>query len=203
MRSFVRACAVALSVILVGVCPILAAPLDLDAPHDPLVYSGYVSVSYTVEAGSGDNGVLTASGLALSVNWDPTTSTSIVGSFSLTAEIVPATGERVGGDLVVTDGVSQLFYSGKLDDFGFSAEDNFEFLFEQQGAGMLAPDGEPVGVILWGNSIGLFSEPRFDEPFSNAGNGEADTFWLPEPATAIFLVVGGLGALRHRRRRSA
>jgi len=179
-------------------------PLNLSKQHYPLVYSGGIYVSYDpAGAGGGQYGLLTASGWPLELNSDETTTVNLWdGVFELEAVIDPSTGEGLSGTLTVTgdpDGyLEDLFYSTNLLGFGSSADDKFEFLFQQQGD-MLAGDGDVVGVILWAWSIDEFLEPVFNIPFENNYNGEADTFYLPEPSSCALFAVIGLGLIRRRR----
>ena len=98
-----------------------------------------------------------------------------------------------------------MFESVTITDFGFGGDDLLQFLFVQNGTGMLAPDNGPIGVIISAVSIpdGDFSEanqPDFQTDFSNAGNGYSNSFYLPEPTSMLLLTVS-LGSICIRRRR--
>jgi len=194
--------------LLVAVLPVItqAAPLGLFRNHYPLVVSDWISISYDPnDPNGGGNGVFVASGYSNVVNISEGNShPANFGTFALTAVIVPSSGEELSGTLLVTelDGYSNpttLFSSSTIKDFGFCAEDMFEFLFTQED-GTLAPLGATLGIILDGrNAIGEFSEPRFDISFSGDGSATSDSFYIPEPAGVALLTLGGLGLLRRRR----
>jgi hypothetical protein len=107
----------------------------------------------------------------------------------------------VRGDFGGTDQV--LFQSNAIIAFGFSAISKFEFLFQQQ-AGSLAPAGWPIGTILIDTNLSFpggvpsFQSSFVDEIFPGFGLGQADTF-VPAPAGAMALVMGGLVIARRRR----
>jgi len=133
----------------------------------------------------------------------------LYGDFTLIVDIDPATGAGLSGSLELTEdyltGV-QVFYSQTLTGFGFGTEatdDILEFTFTQEGD-MLAPDGEPVGVIL--SVVGASAPWDWMSPFDNLiggqpGTGDAysDTFYLPEPSMAAMLGLGSVLLLSRRR----
>jgi len=173
------------------------------------VFSTSLNVNYTYNPGP-QTGVLTSTGqmylTTATVQLDEAdTGSTGFGTFELQVELESDGQILEGGDHelhVAWDpymtGNIDLFYSTTLIAFGFSADDKFECIFEQEG-NMLAPDKEQVGVILWGVSIGG-GEPVFNAPFSNGGNGYSDTFYLPEPSGLVVLSIVGLGALYRRKR---
>jgi len=181
-----------------------AGSLDLPRNHYPLVVSDWISISYDPNGGGGGNGLFTASGFTNVVEMTAEdTHPAHFGSFELTAVIDPNTGQQKGGSLFLTElddygDPTTLFSSSSILNFGFSAEDLFEFTFQQE-SGTLAPLGATVGVILDGRQISEFSEPRFDISFSGDGSATSDTFYLPEPASASLLILGGLGLLRRKQ----
>ena len=181
-----------------------AERLNLSHPHYPLVASDFIDVTYEPTGGGGGGGILTAIGYSAELNMDEGSSETLYGDFILTVDINPATGEATGGTLEVTEdyvtGV-QLFYSEQLTAFGWgtlAGDDIFECVFAQQG-NMLAPDGEPVGVIM--ATVGAAAPWDFSNSFDNgSGNGYSKTFYLPEPSVGALLTVFGLGLLRRRCR---
>jgi len=206
---------------------LLAAPaaahgalLNLTRLHYPLVYAGNVSVNYDADGGAG-GGLLTASGtpfITLQLD-DSDSGTSYFGSFALMLELVSGgdnDGSIVPGgqqSLNITykpDGFmgasETIFSSTKATAFGFWYEDKFEFLFTQNVDTEFVDAGEPVGVIVTANSIPDFNEPDipvFTDDFSNGLGGESNTFYLPEPGTAVLMAVGAVAVFRRRRRRGS
>lgn len=205
MRRLTIACAVlALVVLQAGV--VNAAPLGLEFPHYPRVWANDIDVSY--DAGTGLFEAVW--GYAVEQYDDANeVLTYIDGDFNLSVYLnEDGTLASSTGSLLVTsdyeDPDSILFYSTHVERFGFSTVDVFEFEFTQQGPG-LPPEGEPIGVILTGASIDPDDfDPNAPVPFANSftngGNGYADVFYLPEPATAALLGLGALAALRVRRK---
>jgi len=169
---------------------------------------------------STQTGVLTASwwefyGMTYSTvtlqTTDSDPGTTNYGKFELQAEL-DSTGQLVPGgsnSLLLSwetlSGDETLFYSTTLTDFGFGAEDQFEFYFTQEGDTAVVTDGETLGVMLFGVNIPQFNDPNdpvFNADFHNSSNsGYSDTFYLPEPATMTLLVLGGLAAFSRRSRK--
>lgn len=189
--------------------PTQAALLDLSVEHYPRVWSVSTQVTYdpngVVDA---DKGLFVADGSASELYTDGTSTVGIVpGDFHLEAVILMATGEALSGSLSVTgtvDGnLETLFSSTALTDFGYlTAADMFEFLFVQEGSG-LPPEGGTVGVILMGVSVlgSEYGSPPFSDYFDNNGNGYSNTFYLPEPTSAMLMMLAGVGFLRRARSR--
>jgi hypothetical protein len=203
------------SVVFLGLTTSLAEAELIDGlsfDHYPRVYSADIQVDYDADGGTGGTGLLTASGWT----WDcyeenSGDSYALYGDFYLEVEIDKSDSENIlaaSGYLTVDDPggpVEDLFYSTAITDFGFGGNDLLQFLFVQEGSGMMAPDGEPIGIIISGVSIDddLFSEanpPTFLVDFYNNYNGSSNTFYLPEPTTMLLLTIG-LGSMCIRRRR--
>ena len=191
--------------------PASAELLNLPFPHYPRVKAIGMTVTFELPEDPlpTDTGTFRASGYTTEQYDyqidDPDYPVYLDGDFLLEA-VLNQDGSFVSGTLTVNADYfdpdnSMLFYSGTLADFGFGGADLFEFKFTQQGD-MLAPDGEPVGVILSGVSIGFDPNTNpvvFTSGFANNDNGFCDVFYLPEPATAI-LLLAGLAVLRARGR---
>ena len=181
-----------------------ATTLGLSRGHYPLVVSDWINISYDPNSGGEGHGLFTASGFTNVVqSSDSNDYPANFGSFELTAVIEPSTGLADSGTLLLTqlDGYGDpttLFSSSGIIDFGYCAEDHFEFLFTQD-SGILAQAGDTLGIILDGRNIEQFSEPRFDIAFSGDGSATSDTFYLPEPASMSLLIFGGLCLLRRRK----
>ena len=182
---------------------------DLSFDHYPRVRAIDVSVTYDANGGTGGTGLLTASGYTWELYMENASNyDDLDGDFYLEVEINKTTLKPASGFLTVDDyymSGDDLFYSTIITDFGFGGDDMLQFRFVQEGTGMMAPDNEPVGVIISAVSIPneLFSEanqPTFLVNFSNSGNGYSNIFYLPEPATML-LLAAGLGSICIRRRR--
>ncbi len=207
MRNFALIPVVAVVLMCAVVSSASAEMIGLSFEHYPRTMSIAIQVTYDPTAGSDANtGLLTATGTTMEVFWNETGSEMVLpGIFDLSVEIDKATGEGVSGDLTVTGmvgGLPQtLFASETLTDFGFGGDDLFEFIFEQNGAG-LPPEDEEIGIILSGVSIvdAEYGDPIFGQSFDNNANGYADTFYLPEPASIVVLLTVGGGMLFRRRR---
>ena len=149
---------------------------------------------------------ITATGtFNISVAVDPTTGPGLSGSLTIKATRMDAGhyGEYIPG---CDD--DDVFYSTTLADFGSGVEDKFEFVFTQEGTGMLAPDEEPIGIIVDAREISNFDDPNGpDFSLSEWNNGygltaNSHAFYMPEPTTLIVLAIaGGLAVVRRRRPR--
>lgn len=224
-----------LSVLLVGILsfnPVWGTPsaplLNLTTDHWPLVYAAYLQADYygaghpsNTLVNSATEGQLVLSATVMQYTPDVGESpVSITGSFLIELAVNPLTGEGLGGKLEVSGTdfylnplpglpTDDIFYSTTLTAFGSGMEDKFEFCFVQEGTGMLAPDAEPIGVIVDARPIEDFNDP--DSPVFNVyewDNGygltaNAHTFYMPEPTTMIVLGVAGAGIVLRRRRSQA
>lgn len=215
MLSHKVSCAVFVSVVFLGLATSLAGAAlisGLSFEHFPRAYSIDIQVNYdaTNAGGTPGAGLLTADGWS----WDLYSENSVdsyelLGIFSLEVEIDKTTGQAINGTLLVDDPggpVETLFFSTTITDFGFGGDDLLQFLFVQNGTGMLAPDNEPIGVIISGVSIpnALFSEanqPTFQVDFANNTNGYSNAFYLPEPATMLLLATGMVSICIRRRKK--
>jgi len=178
----------------------IATPLNL-SPTKPDVASAFIDVSYV--AGGGANN-FAAAGFAVTLTMPDMSQSNFVGTFNLTATI-DSMGNASGGTLTVTDGMTTLFSSSNLLQFGFGSMDLFEFVFESDGGGSLAPAGARIGTIMVvGGLMSPGGIPDFSQSFATQmgfGNGNADTFLMvPTPAAAM-ATLAGLGMVARRRRR--
>lgn len=180
-----------------------ADPLNLTIPHDPWVFSSGVYVDYSL-TGS-DTGRLMISGWPDTFNATPIIEGVRLESGSLELSIDMYTnGVPIGGTVTLTgselygdENPPILFHSTNLTAFGFSNYAKYEFLFTQEGVG-IPPLDEPFGVVVLGMSVpgeGI----DFTQPFSNYSNGQAETFYLPEPSSLVVLAMAGIGLIRRRR----
>ena len=195
--------------LLLSVSAAQADLLGLTVEHYPRLFSDDVTVTYDQDGGPGGKGLLTATGYSWDLyEYEGDTTHPILdndSAFTLTTVIEPDTGGEISGTLNVTGdtygSLETLFNSANLVGFGFGGDDLFEFLFVQQGDG-LPDEGDYIGVIMYAN-LTEFDEdnpPVFNAgDFVNPGNGQSNTFYLPEPASATLLVLAGLGILRRRR----
>lgn len=178
------------------------APLNL-VPGTPDVASGFIAVDYNATTG-----LFTAEGFTQNLNLPPTIPMG-QREFRITA-IIDNLGQLAGpGSLTVRGdylGIDQvLFSSNDIDAFGYDSFNRFEFLFTQQ-SGNLATAGASVGTILADpNLVFPGGVPNFSQSFSGRlfpggpGAAVADTF-VPAPGTLVVTVLGGLAAMRRRRR---
>jgi len=220
MRISVRL-SICVGVLLISVVSAHAELIPLDLEHYPRVYSNAVQVDYDADGGGGGGGctlgLLTASGWTYDL-YEENADDSLplyAGDFLLEVVIDPLTDTAVSGTLSVTGDpygpLQNMFSSSTLktwQPFGFGGDDLFEFQFIQDSTPGLPPEDEVLGIILSGVGIpnDIFAEgvlPTFDVDFSNTGNGYSNTFWLPEPSTAVMLGLGALGFMRRRRFRNS
>ncbi|NQU75378.1 MAG: hypothetical protein HQ546_03555 [Planctomycetes bacterium] len=210
MRTLVCVCAMVAICVCITADDARAELLNLSLSHYPRLYGGAAQVTYVPPAVPGETGVLTVVGQSWEIYEDEngTTTWLYAGDLTLEAVIDPGTAQAVSGSLSVTGDpqgfLEDLFSSAQLTQFGFGGNDLFEFVFIQAGQG-IPLDGEAIGVIVSGVSIddSIFSEgnlPAFDIYFANNGNGYTNTFYLPEPTCAAFLMLAACGAVRRRRR---
>ena len=192
---------------------------NLSFDHYPRIRATNTTVTYVADGGTNGRGLLTASGYTTEYYNDennPTTFIEIDGDFTFAVEIDKATFQAVTGSatpLAVDDlfggepdytPLGDLFKSDTSEepvDFGYGGDGLLQFLFKQTGSGMLAPDGEIIGVII--TTVSISSETfgaGFQSGFDNNDNGFVNIFFLPEP-TSMLLLVMGLGSICIRRRR--
>ena len=217
MRPPITPIVVIVCAIVVGASTTHAAPLDLDKPHDPLVYSDFLEVDYDPNGGpGGTTGKLHAYSSLFSPYIAYTDATTDVylsdGAFDLTVIINRSTGAPVSGSILVTgdlDGsnVVTLFESATIELFGFADDDLFEVTFRQENDTAMASAGDELGVILDARDLaydlggGSISLPAFDQgAFSGDGFAMADAFYMPEPSMTVLLGLASVGILWRRRR---
>lgn len=196
-----------------------AGLMDMNIEHYPRLYTINVQVTYDPNAIAGPNGLLTASGWS----WDfyDAVSSSIpmnVGDFDLSVVVDP-NGVGVSGSLSVTGDLTtmyvaeDLFTSSNLVEFAYGGDDLFHVLFKQDpNVPGVSTSNETLGVILSGVSIDnaifgtdpntqVYSQPAWgDQDFENGAGGYSNTFYIPEPCTALVLAAGGVFIHRRRRR---
>ena len=198
-----------------------AGLMDMTYDHDPRLYATNVNLAFDPNGAAGDNGLLTASGWS----WDffnkeePNDTVALsLGDFTLSVIIDPngvgvSGWLEVTGDLTTYDVEEQLFDSNELVDFAYGGDDVFHFQFYQNpNISGIAPANALLGVILSGVSIPndifgtdpntqVYSQPAWgDQDFENGAGGYSNTFYIPEPCTALVLAAGGVFIHRRRRR---
>ncbi len=178
--------------------------LELTPDHYPLVFSDGIQVTYVAGGSPEGMGLLTASGWVEELyEENDDVVTYLYGDFYLEMVIDPSTEEILGGELSVNDyengPVVDLFYSQTPTAFSYSESGLMHILFTQEGEGMLAPNDEPIGIILTCNT----TISSLEGNFSNSGDGVSSTFYLPEPSILLLLAVGAGIPLRRRRPRTA
>lgn len=199
----------------IGVVGAQAAPLNLHLGL-PDITSDTIGLNYT--SGGGSNN-FTASGWAQKMDFDGVAPLdySITGagrSYTITATIDSA-GVATGGLLTVNGNVTlhapqpvgtytSPLLTGTLTQFGYdpSADGNLEFVFSVTGGSLeslYGGQGALVGVVL----ISANFPGSFASSFTGSG-GQSDTAPVPEPATCLFLLAGGvmLAVGRRRNRRA-
>jgi hypothetical protein len=181
-----------------------ANPLNLTVPHDPWVLTDAVYVQYTLTGA--DTGHLLAYGCPTTYNDGPESTVTLnpyYSYFELNLDLYTS-GEPIGGSLTLSGATDNnptppvLFYSTLLNAFGYGADDKFECILTQEGPGV-PQEGDLIGVILIGTSIPGDPDTWFTDAFNNNYNGQADVFYLPEPATLVVLAIGALGLLGRRK----
>ncbi len=204
---FLSAC-----VLLGAVASAQASLIGLELTHYPRVSSLGVIVTYVAPTGGETYGTLTASGITWDLFTDDSASAEeLDGGFDLTVTIDPNTGNAVSGTLLLDDNIAygDMFSSSNILDFGYGGNDILEFKFEQSGTSGLPTgpqNGDTIGIILSAMSIpdAIFDDspaivPDWTTDFVNNGNGQSDTFFLPEPASLGLLVAGSVALLRRRK----
>lgn len=216
MRGLLRTALIASAVLLMvcgrGRAALLNLRLEL-----PILVTFDQTVTYDAN-GPGGHGLLTATATfdpwgAWTALQDYTTdgvsSTTYLGSFSLTAEIDKTAKTSVSGSVEVW---SDTTWDGSLDTmqaqssdlqaFGFAVDDQtgvgtgvFNFYFLNGTGPVTSPIGEIV-VILDAMEGGF--DASFTTNWQNSGFGKAD---IPEPASlGLFFLIGlGIGGRRLRR----
>lgn len=210
-----------LPLMLVCVCVLISdafpAPLNLIKKFPDLT-SSLIKVTYN------GSGAFAASGSSATFDIDgvapPDHNVSAGGSpskrWELNMNVTPANGALVSGTLNITGTIPALSASSgtlltaNLTAFGFPTNGGriFEWLFTITG-GDLAPQYGGInrtgGIILDavpGNG-GVAFTGSFTTPFQNTtdsiGSGNADTFFVPEPASLGMLLISGF-TLTHGRR---
>jgi len=191
-----------------------AAPLNLDnSDFVADIDSFFVAVSY--DAGA-DQFTGSGSAASLTLKVAPVGVYSITGGTFAISAPVDGTGALLGGGTVTIGGTipalsanSGTLVVGDLTAFGFLDPPNggeiFEFTFSPTSGDLVTqgyfPSDSTCGVILDAVDSGFAGS--FAGRFSNSGFGNADTYYVPEPATVGLLLVGGVAAVCRRRRRSA
>ena len=119
-------------------------------------------------------------------------------------------------DPATGDGSSRVtLLTGTLTDFGYSGTASstiFEFVGTLTGGALQADfeaTADQFGIILdprSASTIGSGFSGHFESDFSHGGSGAADTFAVPEPASATFLIGSAglalLGGSSRRKRRA-
>ena len=183
-----------------------AAPLNL-VPTYPDATSGAIWVSYNASSQQ-----FRAVGRAQQLRTDAVTATSLFGGQFLIEAMISNAGNLVAGSStmrVLRGGANPatIFSSSSVSLFGFGITNRFEFVFASDGTGIDLLAGAPIGTILTGNGLSFAGGlPSFQSSFSNqigftgTGAGVADSFIVPAPGAAAALGLGGLVALRRRRK---
>ena len=221
------------AVLAIPATSVQATPLNplmqLTTEHYPLILAEQMQVDYygvdhasNTLPNSDTQGLLVLTATVMEFTSDEgATATGAFGSFAISIAVDPLTGEGLSGSLAVTGTQADvnnianwgqnlpglddedIFYSTNLTDFGSGFDDRFEFIFAQEGTGMLAPDAEPIGVIASAWTIPGMTVPDFDMSGWDNGSGltaKSHTFYMPYPATLLVLAIaGGLAVVRRRR----
>jgi hypothetical protein len=180
----------------------------------PDIAAGFISVNYTTTGATN----FTAAGFATSIDFDGVAPNDyLIGGtqiYSLSAHVTTA-GVASSGALSIagtvngnapqgsndplSSNLTSPLLTGTLSDFGYptSGSGELQFIFDVTGGSAASLFGSKVGVKLNANGY----NGTWASNFSNGGNGVADTFVTPEPATLAMLGVGGLLAVAGRKRR--
>ncbi|MDD4888627.1 MAG: PEP-CTERM sorting domain-containing protein [Phycisphaerae bacterium] len=192
----------------------------------PDITSQYVTVVYT--AGAGSTGSLSVSGFPMSISFplavDPANtpwSITPARTMTLAATVDKVTGDPEAGGLLTISGnipsspvgsppgafsvANGPLLTATLNAVGWDpANYELQFLLHVSGGQLesaFGGAGAPLGVRLQWNGSHSFSG-SFMQSFDNlsSSNAQTDTATVPEPVTAIFLLMGGsLLTLRRRR----
>jgi len=181
-----------------------ATPLNLTLGL-PDVTSGFLSVGYSTATHQ-----LTAGGYAFSLEINgvggPDYSIS-AGSFSLSATVDQAGGLNggtfsIGGTISGIGATTGTLLMGNISSFGFAnapGGEIFEFTATVTGGDLAALYGPSTGIILDAYDSGF--NGTFLGSFANTGFGVSDTApVVPEPATLLLALIGGIGLAARRRR---
>lgn len=201
-----------------------ATPLNLTSTHPGDVTTHFTNVVYTLDANPA-TGTLTATGFP--DEFDVNSQGFNTSDFTLTLSIARATGQPLGGTVVIngdTDGTPHyngLLLQGNIVQFGFvnaplgspAAGNNFEFVVAVTGGLLAAPyySSGFAGIIM--NIANTTAPVQFTGVFTSAfhNNGHSafsDTFPItnpnvPEPSSFLLLALGIAPlAWRWRRTRS-
>lgn len=207
------------AVVALAVCSASNAALLNLTQQFPDITAGFIDVDYTYN-GSLSEGMFNVTGFAIAIsNGGPLINVDN-GSLAMNSTIGPA-GNLIGGvpgdDLVITGSFDEngdtiydytgVLLTGEVNNFGFinGGGDIFEWTFTVTGGALAIPawygaPGGAGGVILDANfpQVGGFTG-SFTSDFSTgfAGAGNADIFYVPEPASLLLMIsAAGLWARR-------
>ena len=190
---------------LAAASPAHAAPLNLTLISTPDIFAEFIAVNYnSITDQLSASGVASDIKLAPSLVVDITNGSGGFGSFVLNATI-DGNGNAIAGSLSIAGQIqtsplvpSGVLLTGNLIGFGFRTQGGgpLEFRFSVTGGSAASSFGTTIGTILSQNGF----TGSFNQNF-HANSGLSDTAPIPEPGSALLLLLAGVPIVAQKLRR--